>query len=317
MLESACAMKLPPGLAWEVLIIDNGRGGRENEEAAMAFAGRLPVRVVRETAIGLCPARNRAALEARGRYVCWTDDDTLLDPFWLAAYAEAFARHPEAVLFGGRILPWPEPPAPAWFERFLHDWPISYAVAYRDMGDEEMPIALEGGRIPWGANFAVRADVQRAHLYNVELGLSSSHRRSGDETDMIYRIIKAGGAGWWVPGASVRHIIPAERQTRRYIAHYYDQGGRTAAFLHDRFPGDNVLAGYGPPIFARMGNPALRAAATGARLISAAADLAGMTGVGLRFLARSAFWRGYAAHAREPAATPRPAPRLTEAGKAC
>ena len=32
-------------------------------------------------------------------------EDVSLDPGWLAAYIEAFARHPEAAVFGGRILP--------------------------------------------------------------------------------------------------------------------------------------------------------------------------------------------------------------------
>ncbi len=304
MLESACAMAVPPGLAWELLVIDNAGDGREGEAAAMSFAGRLPLRVVREPKPGLSHARNRAALEAKGRYVCWTDDDTLLESSWLAAYVEAFARHPGAALFGGRILAWAQPPVPSWFERHLLSWPVSGVVAHRDMGAGTIPISLEGGRIPWGANFAVRADAQREHLYNPELGSSPSHRRLGEETDLIYRIIKAGEGGWWVPGAGVRHVIAGERQTRAHILEYYDQAGRTAAFLHDRFPGDNALAVDGVPAIARIGNPALAIASSAARLISAAADFAGMTGLGLRFLARSGFWRGFAAHRRELAGMP-------------
>ena len=298
LLDSACALTIPAGLAWEVLIVDNP-GSAENEEVVRSFAERLPVRFVREPRPGLCPARNRGAREALGRYLCWTDDDTLLDPDWLAAYVAAFLRHPGAAVFGGRILPELEPPADPLFARYVHQWPINYVVAHRDMGDVESPISVEGGRLPWGANLAARAEEQRRYPYDEDLGLSPYHRRTGEETDQAYRILKAGGSGWWVPGAKVRHSIPPARQTLAHIVDYYDHAGRTAAFLHDRFPGDNSLAVYGPLPFSRFGSAGLQIAAAGARSISAAATLAGLTGPRLRFLARSAYYRGIAAHRRE------------------
>jgi GT2 family glycosyltransferase len=323
LLESARALGVPAGLNWEVLVVDNGPASAgaaqsRNEAAVLAFAGRLPVRVVREPTPGLCHARNRGVSEALGRYLCWTDDDCLLDPAWLASYVEAFAKHPDAALFGGRILPELEPPAPPWFERRMHRWPINYVVAHRDMGDGESAITAEDGRLPWGANFAARAEEQRRHPYNVELGFSPHHRRTGEETDLAYRILKAGGSGWWVPGAKVRHIIPAERQTRAWIADYYDQAGSTAAFLHDLYPGDHSLAVFGPLPFHRFGIAGLRAASAAAGLISAAAGLVGLSGASLRFLARGAYYRGIASHRRSLGAAPtRPPAQPAEAEGLC
>jgi glycosyltransferase involved in cell wall biosynthesis len=301
MLESACTLAVPPDLRWELLVVDNGS---EDDSAAVAgsFAGRLPLRLVREPVIGLCPARNRGVAEARGRYLCWADDDVLLGPGWLVAYAEAFARHPEASVFGGRILPELEPPAAGWFARFMYEWPLANVVAYRDMGDADRPIALEQGRIPWGANYAVRADEQQRHPYNEELGFSPHHKRTGEETDLIYRILRDGGSGWWVPDAVVRHVIGAERQTRPYLADYYDRAGRTAAFLHDRFPGDNANAVYGPPRFARMSRFELALFVASTRLVAAAAAIFGLNRLSLRYLARHAFHGGVLAHRRESAA---------------
>lgn len=298
LLESACALSIPAGLAWEVLVIDNP-GSAENEAAVQSFAKRLPVRILREPRPGLCPARNRAVGEALGTYLCWTDDDTLLDPEWIAAYARAFRRHPEAALFGGRILPELEQPADPDFVRYLHQWPINYVVAHRDMGDSESPITLEGGRLPWGANLAARAEEQRSHPYDESLGLSPFHRRTGEETDLAYRILKAGGSGWWVPDSKVRHCIPPKRQTRAHIVDHYEQAGRTAAYLHACHPGDNSIDGFGPLPFARFGDVGLSSASAAARSISAAADLIGLTGPALRFLARSAYYRGILAHRAE------------------
>ena len=298
MLESACVLAVPPNLCWELLVVDNGSEDG-TAATASAFSGRLPLRLVREPVIGLCQARNRGLAEARGRYFCWADDDVRFEPGWLGAYAEAFARHPDAAVFGGRILPELEPPPVGWFARSMHEWPLANMVAYRDMGDSESPIALEGGRIPWGANYAIRAEEQKRHRYNEELGFSPHHKRTGEETDLIYRIMRAGGSGWWVPGACVRHVVPAQRQTRSYLADYYDRAGRTAAFLHDKFPGDNASAVYGPPRFARMSRFGLALVTTATRLVAAVAALAGLDRLSLRFLARHAYYRGVAAHRRE------------------
>jgi hypothetical protein len=97
----------------------------------------------------------------------------------------------------------------------------------------------------------------------------------------------------------VRHVMPAERQSRAEILRHYDVAGRTAAFLHDRFPGNNSLAVFGPLRFASLGPAGLGLASAAAALVSAGADLAGATGLSLRFLARRGFYRGIAAHQRE------------------
>jgi glucosyl-dolichyl phosphate glucuronosyltransferase len=317
LLETATHLVVPSGLAWEMLVVDNAFEARSSD-FVRPFASRLPVRVVREPRIGISPARNRGVAEARGRYICWTDDDVMLDPLWLSAYVEAFRRHPEAAVFGGRVLPELEPPVSALFASSMHRWPLANVVGHRDFGDEESSISLQAGRIPWGTNYAVRTGEQRRHLYDLELGLAPGQRRTGEETDVIYRILKAGGSGWWVPGAKVRHMIPAERQTLAYFDVYYEQAGRTVAFVCDRFPGDNANSVRGRPAFAGMSDFTLRCVAAVARLVSAAAGLAGLGDLALRFRARGFYFLGVAGARRDrsplkAAASPAGVPQVGEA----
>jgi glycosyltransferase involved in cell wall biosynthesis len=313
LLESVCALDMPPGTEWELIVVDNGSED-ETAETALSFAGRLPLRLAREPVAGLCIARNRGVGEAKGCWICWVDDDVLLEPGWLAAWLDAFRRHPDASVLGGHILPLQVEPSPAWFRRHARRWPLSSLVALRDFHG---PLSLEGGRIPWGANFAVRADAQKRYAYNVELGFSPRHRRTGEETDLVYRIMRDGGRGWWTPEAVVRHVIPPERQSLDYLSFYYDQAGRTAAFLHDRFPGDNANEAGGTPFLLRLGGRALRLAAAAFGLVAKAGAIAGPNLLSLRFRARSSYCRGILAHRRETAiAAPlRPAGAI-EMGKA-
>ena len=289
MLESACALEVPPGLAWELVVVDNGSSDA-TVAVARSFSTRLPIRCVAEPRPGLSRARNRGVEEARGAWICWTDDDVLLDPGWLAAYAAAFARHPDAALFGGRILPRLDPPAAPWFARYMDRWPLAPVIGWRDFGDEELPFHGPSHRLPWGANFAVRADAQQRHLYNPELV------GSGEETDLAYRILKEGLTGWWVPASIVTHLIPPERQTRHYLVEYYRLRGGEAAYLHRARPGANL---HGTPTWADCTLPGLHARAAACLLVSWAARITGLTPLGLRFLARHGYARGLIDAARK------------------
>src|SRR5688500_3500637 len=78
-LESAAAVDTPEHVSWELLVVDNGSTDH-TPEVVESFSGRLPIRRVSEPEAGLSNARNRGVAEAKGDYICWTDDDVLIDP---------------------------------------------------------------------------------------------------------------------------------------------------------------------------------------------------------------------------------------------
>jgi GT2 family glycosyltransferase len=93
---------------------------------------------------GLSNARNRAMAAARGEYIVWTDDDVVVGAGWLTAYAEAFRRWPDAVVFGGRIKPRYEPPAARWVAE--SERALGGPFAIRDFGDEVQPLSVAESR---------------------------------------------------------------------------------------------------------------------------------------------------------------------------
>lgn len=230
-LDSVAGMVVPKGLAWELLIVDNG-GTDHTAEVVDSFSGQLPIRTVVEPQAGLSNARNRGVAEARGVYICWTDDDVRIDPDWLAAYARAFEEHPEAAFFGGPIELLLEGPTPQW----LHDnrAALGSLLAERQLGDKPFRFDPDAFLMPYGANYAVRAREQRQQLYDPHLGVSPVQRRLGEETMVLAAIHRDGGVGWWVPDAKVKHVIPSARQTTQYFRQYQRSAGETAAYLADR-----------------------------------------------------------------------------------
>jgi hypothetical protein len=223
-LRSLTAVRLPPSLSWEVLVVDNGS---QDDTATVtgSVSETLPVRVITEPRIGLSHARNAASAGARGEYIVWIDDDVLVDAEWLRAYHDAFRTWPDAAFFGGPITPTFEGTPPPWLELALPN--IDNAYAARDLGNS--PVALTRDTLPFGANFVVRADAQRRFLFDPELGRRGSALFAGEEWAVLEAMIASGASGRWVPGARVQHVIPAERQSVRYLRRYYFGNGTSLA----------------------------------------------------------------------------------------
>lgn len=295
MLTSACDLDIPAGLEWEVIVVDNGSSDG-TADIVRNFHKQLPLRLVEAPVPGIAAARNRAIDEARGRYICWTDDDVILDRRWLSAYLDAFSLYPDAAFFGGRIEAQLEMPASPLTVRCKDHWPLTGVFAQRDFGDE--PVVLNETRMPWGANMAVRTAEQKRFRFNSELGASPDQQRTGEESEMVYRLLKARAIGWWVPEAKVLHVIPHYRQTIDYLLSYYRTCGETAAYLHHRHPLDNALEWEGPLNFASRGLPSLYARLIANRIRAAGASLAGMPCTRLGYLANSAYYGGVISYRR-------------------
>lgn len=218
-LESLAAQHDPGDARWELLIVNNNCTD-ETDAVIAAFTSRLPIRALHERNPGLSIARNKAIAAATGDYILWTDDDVVVCPEWLSAYARAFRAWPDHAVFGGPIRPEFEGTPPDWL---LAVWPhVENAYAIRDIGSEWKSLAIAAGQEPFGANFAVRLDLQRSHPYNTRLGKSPEHpSRGGEEAAVIRAILGAGHPGRWVAGAVVHHWVPRKRQSTRHIRDYW------------------------------------------------------------------------------------------------
>lgn len=222
-------MDRPAEFLWDFLVVDNGSTD-ETLDTVRQFQTRLPIRVVSEQTPGLSNARNRGVQAALGAYLVWTDDDVIVQRDWLCAYADAFRRWPDAAVFGGKIIPVLEEPICAWFAECVGD--LRDPLAARDFGNEVLSLSIDQGRLPFGANYAIRTTEQRANLYDPELGVAPGRSRMGEESTVIRTILKTGH-GYYLPDSTVHHMIGADRQTISYIRSYYRAHGETAALVED------------------------------------------------------------------------------------
>jgi glycosyltransferase involved in cell wall biosynthesis len=221
-LSQFCNIVIPMGIEWELLVICNNCTD-DTPTVLIRYASRLPLRVVNEPRQGLVHARNRALVDAKGDLLLWTDDDTLVDSKWLAAYVAAAHKWPEAGFFGGQVIPHFESQIPHWYaanKEILAD-----AQACKDYGPDER--WLTDVEHPIGPNMALRRGAFQHVRFDPSLGLNGKERAiRGEEVRYIDELRKLGVRGVWVPSARVRHVIQTDQMTLEYVWRYFEALGR-------------------------------------------------------------------------------------------
>jgi glycosyltransferase involved in cell wall biosynthesis len=220
-------LRIPAGTRWELLVVNNNC--THDTDAVLArHADRLPVRRLFEPRPGKSHAANLAIASTTADLLLWTDDDVWVYPDWLSRYVAAAEAWPDASFFGGTVEPLFAVEPPRWIRRGLPLLTAPFAVvehgpAVRPLRDEE---------IPFGANLAIRRAALERERFDARLGPCQDTQIRGEESELIARLRARGHQGVWVGPARVRHYIPAERLTPRYLWSYYRGLGRTDARLN-------------------------------------------------------------------------------------
>lgn len=218
-------LEVPADIHWEVLIVNNGCTD-DTDQVVRQFSDRLPIRLLHEKQQGLSNARNCAIDAAKGDYILWTDDDVIVDPSWLVAYANAFRTWPHAALFDGPIKLKLLGSPPPWLPEMLGDESLASVYAHRDLSNTPIRLDLTIA-IPYGPNLCIRTREQRKYRYNPYLGRHGNQQVRGEETAVVRAIIDLGAEGWWVPDAIVHHVIAEHLQTQAHLRRYFMGLGRS------------------------------------------------------------------------------------------
>jgi glycosyltransferase involved in cell wall biosynthesis len=219
-LESIVASRLPNGVEWDVLVVDNNSTDN-TRKVAEDFSRRYPrrFRYVFEPKPGKSFALNTGIGEARGNVLAFVDDDVIVDPDWLQGLTAAL-RDDEWAGTGGRTLPAETLSTPSWFSLDL----AGALCAYFDLGD--VPCELD--RAPYGANMAFRKEMfEKYGLFRTDLGPSPNPEipRPNEDTEFGRRLMSAGERLRYEPSAIVRHPIPKDRLRKQYfLAWWFDHG---------------------------------------------------------------------------------------------
>lgn len=186
---------------------------------------------------GVSHSRNRCVELAETRYVTFLDSDAFAEPGWVAAQRARLGDERVAVA-GSRVLGAFEARVP----RLMRTMTASDWLSLFDLGDEPVDVP----RII-GTSYAIDRERVPDPPFDETLG-----RRPGWPLAMEENVLceRARSAGWRVvyePRSTVRHRIPAERSTWRWMWRRAHAAGR-----------ETRMAGRFEPIPRRRPSPADR-----------------------------------------------------------
>jgi GT2 family glycosyltransferase len=169
------------------------------------------VRYFYEPTLGLSTARNTGTREALTPIVAFFDDDATAEPGWLKAMLQVILDHPEAGAAGGPIeVGWPCP-KPDWMPKDLQGY---YGAC--NYGDTKRFLTFP--QYPYGSNMFIRRELlDGIGGFRDEVGAKGQNIMTGDELDVFQRLSEQDVKVVYEPTALVRHWVPRDRVTRKWL----------------------------------------------------------------------------------------------------
>ncbi len=212
-LSSVVLQDADPAL-WECIVVNNNSldDTIERVEEFIAENSRFDIRLVTEKKQGLSHARNGGMASATTPLFAIIDDDELIVPRFISSYIEFFDAHPDIAVGGGEIVAVYRGSRPKWMSKYTEQ-PIANPM---NLGDKPRPFPRK--MIPGGGNMAIRRSAIDEHgAFDPELGRKGAQLIGGEENNLFQRLRQGGEQIWWVPGATMHHLIPDEKLTRSYL----------------------------------------------------------------------------------------------------
>ena len=205
----------------KIIIVDNNCSDGTTD-VIRRFEKSLNILTIKESRQGQVFARNAAIEAAQGDLLIWTDDDVLVGDYWFQEYVMAAINWNDYSFWGGPINPVFEESKPKWI---VENWDkICGCFAQRELGAERFDLTRQV--LPYGANFAIRTNLQKKFHFAEQLGRTDEVVLGEDELTLFRSLLDAGHQGMWLPNAKVDHVIDATRTTTQYVGGYFRGQGR-------------------------------------------------------------------------------------------
>ena len=200
----------------EFILVDNG--SEPPMEVSLIENFPYPARIVRETTLGLTPARVKGIHESKGDLLVFVDDDNVLIPNYLSLMLRYFEANEILGCAGGTIEPrFEKEPPEAWRG-------VTSCLALRTVKTVRITNVFEAAAMPYGAGMGIRrgvaqhyADSLKKEAWRSQLDRRGASLASAGDVDMACTACDLGLACGLFPDLSLIHLIPARRTEPEYL----------------------------------------------------------------------------------------------------
>jgi len=213
-LRAVCAMQVPEGLVWELIIVDNNSSDGTGGFARQLLSELQPPswKVVEEKEPGLMNARLCGANNAQHDVLAFIDDDNWPDAGWLAEAVATDEANPRIGAWGGWCSPTAKIPLPEWFDR--HAGKFACGPMRQAEGICAKPFLRGAGLcIRKKAWQQIQPRLKTPHLQ----GRTGKSLSSGDDDFICQLLHRHGWPLYYNPRMHMMHEMPAARLTEDYL----------------------------------------------------------------------------------------------------
>jgi len=219
-----------PGHEVQVVLVDNNCSDNTVKVAqAVAHQFNRTLLIVQQPTPGLIYARQAGALAATGSFVCFVDDDNILDPGYLYRAREVFSNHPEVGYIGGISRLPSNYILPGWLTDGLL---LSYAVGRQHPANGPLNSSTP---LLWGAGLCVRRTALQRALRDIEsfrcVGRVGGKQLAGDDSELCYRLALEGWSGFHDDSLCLIHAIDPDRFTKQRVLDMHEGFGSAKPIL--------------------------------------------------------------------------------------
>lgn len=217
---------------YEVLVIDNGSTD-ETEKVCLEWKGKIKnFKYIYDNNPGLHVGRNRGYQESSAEYIIFADDDICVQPEWIETILGGFRKYKDVVLIGGDVIPCYEEEPPKWVkELWIENTDVKMLLDYSCIlfGGHEREI---NPYYVFGCNFAVRKSIlDETRGFHPDGMPADLLQFRGDGESYVSRYIMDNKLkAYYLPGASVYHIVSKARMNIEYIKKIAFRNGVSEAY---------------------------------------------------------------------------------------
>ena len=229
-LSSLLTLQYP---SYEVIVVDNAPSTSATADfIQQRYADEPKIRYIREDHPGLSAGRNRGIAEARGDIIAFTDDDVVVDTYWLTGLVRGFSVTENVACVTSLLLPLELETSPQlWFEEFGgFNKGFIRRVFYWRRGEKDGPLhPFTTGGFGTGAGMAFTAKFLREEKgFDLALGAGSS-TGAGEDLVTFFRVLMRGNCLVYEPASLAYHEHRRDYASLQKQMYYYGTG--LAAYL--------------------------------------------------------------------------------------
>lgn len=185
---------------FEVLIIDNNSTDDTKKIADDFCQKHNNFRYIFEEKQGHSQARNRAIAEAKGKYLAYIDDDETVNREFAQSIIDCF-NETDADVIGAQLFTWVDSPKkPVFYNAKIYDF---------DLGTERKQMTPPGFDFGFGCGHSCfkKSLFDEVGLFSENFGVVNGKLQMGEDSEMGYRLLKAGKVFYYEPKMKVRHKL--------------------------------------------------------------------------------------------------------------